>query len=86
MENFLEAAYHVAEGLAVNLALPQVELLGPVPAPMERRAGRHRAQLLLQSSIARPCTGCWASGRQLESLPEARQVRWSLDVDPIDLF
>lgn len=87
VENFLEAAYHVAEGLAVNLALPQVELLGPVPAPMERRAGRHRAQLLLQSSSRAPLhrlLGIWVA--QLESLPEARQVRWSLDVDPIDLF
>jgi len=87
VENFLEAAYHVAEGLAVNLALPQVELLGPVPAPMERRAGRHRAQLLLQSSSRAPLhrlLGIWVV--QLESLPEARQVRWSLDVDPIDLF
>ena len=87
VENFLEAAYHVAEGLAVNLALPQVELLGPVPALMERRAGRHRAQLLLQSSSRAPLhrlLGIWVV--QLESLPEARQVRWSLDVDPIDLF
>jgi len=87
VENFLEAAYHVAEGLAVNLALPQVELLGPVPAPMERRAGRYRAQLLLQSSSRAPLhrlLGIWTA--QLESLPEARQVRWSLDVDPIDLF
>ncbi|MDK4201099.1 primosomal protein N' [Pseudomonas sp. HR1] len=87
VESFLEAAYHVAEGLAVNLALPQVELLGPVPAPMERRAGRHRAQLLLQSSSRAPLhrlLGIWVV--QLESLPEARQVRWSLDVDPIDLF
>lgn len=87
VENFLEAAYHVAEGLAVNLTLPQVELLGPVPAPMERRAGRHRAQLLLQSSSRAPLhrlLGIWVV--QLESLPEARQVRWSLDVDPIDLF
>lgn len=87
VENFLEAAYHVAEGLVVNLALPQVELLGPVPAPMERRAGRHRAQLLLQSSSRAPLhrlLGIWVV--QLESLPEARQVRWSLDVDPIDLF
>jgi len=54
---------------------------------MERRAGRHRAQLLLQSSSRAPLhrlLGIWVV--QLESLPEARQVRWSLDVDPIDLF
>jgi len=64
-----------------------VELWGPVPAPMARRAGRHRAHLLLQSSRR---DALHRVLRQLPSqaaeLPEARRVRWSLDVDPIDLF
>jgi len=58
-----------------------------MPAPMPLRAGRHRGQLLLESArrgalhaVARP----WQ--RMLGSLPEARRVRWSLDVDPIDLY
>ena len=27
-----------------------IRLLGPIPAPMPRRAGKHRVQLLLQSA------------------------------------
>ena len=63
-----------------------VLVLGPVPAPMERRAGRYRAQLLLQadrrSDLHRLLAG-WLP--EVEALPEARRTRWSLDVDPVDL-
>ncbi len=65
----------------------EVFLLGPVPAPMERRAGRYRAQLLLQStsrSALHRLLDQWTP--QLETLKSGRKVRWSLDVDPVDLF
>lgn len=65
----------------------RVQLLGPAPAPMERRDGRARAQLLL-TSPARPAMqrvlAAWLPA--VEALPGARQVRWSIDVDPVDLF
>ncbi|MDF3864264.1 hypothetical protein P3W53_07325, partial [Pseudomonas denitrificans (nom. rej.)] len=60
---------------------------GPVPAPMERRAGRYRAQLLLMSTARAPLHRLLTPWLQtLEGMPSGRQVRWSLDVDPIDLF
>ena len=35
----------------------------------------------------RRCSGCWRAGMPaVEELPEARRVRWSLDVDPLELF
>jgi primosomal protein N' (replication factor Y) len=62
-----------------------VQVLGPVPATMVRRAGRHRARLLLQAgdraSLHRLLR---ATVPTLDGLPEARRVRWSLDVDPLD--
>ena len=64
-----------------------VELLGPVPAPMARRGGRQRAQLLLQADHREPLQRLldrWVA--ELERMPSARRVRWSLDVDPIELF
>ena len=64
-----------------------IALLGPVPALMERRAGRHRAQLLVESARRRPLQrflGGWLEA--LEGLPSARRVRWSLDVDPIEIL
>ncbi|GAB4270107.1 MAG: primosomal protein N' [Methylomicrobium sp.] len=66
---------------------PNVRMLGPVPAPMFRRAGRFRYQLLLQSE-ARPCLHRLLDEviTAIETLKTTRQVRWSLDVDPVDLY
>jgi primosomal protein N' (replication factor Y) len=76
-----------ARDLARDVSVPSVGLLGPAPASMEKRAGRYRAQLLvtapthgpLQKFLAR-----WLPG--VESLPAARRVRWSIDVDANELF
>ncbi|MEN8108453.1 MAG: primosomal protein N', partial [Pseudomonadota bacterium] len=64
-----------------------IEIWGPVPATMERRAGRFRAQLLLQSGNRGDLQRALGTlVRQLEQAKEARQVRWSVDVDPADTF
>ena len=64
-----------------------LRVLGPVDAPMARKAGRHRAQLLLQSSDRRSLHVLLRELRLLlEQDPAARRVRWSIDVDPIELF
>ncbi|MFC6329978.1 hypothetical protein, partial [Alloalcanivorax gelatiniphagus] len=66
---------------------PQVQVLGPVPAPMEKRAGRYRAQLLLQSPERPPLHGVLDALMALaRELPSGRRCRWHLDVDPIDLL
>lgn len=86
-DEFLDQAYALADNQLKYWQSAEVDLLGPVPAPMERRAGRYRGQLLLQSP-RRPALHAllevWLT--QLEQLPSGRRVRWSLDVDPIDLF
>ncbi len=82
-ENFLDQAHNLAEQLGVQ----GVELYGPMPAVMERRAGKYRYQLLLQAQKRvdlHRLLGPWTV--QLNKLPEARKVRWSLDVDPVDLI
>jgi primosomal protein N' (replication factor Y) len=54
---------------------------------MERRAGRLRGQLLLQAEARRDLQAFLPDFRaQLDALPEGRRVRWSLDVDPQELF
>jgi primosomal protein N' (replication factor Y) len=86
-EGFLDDACTEAEHLLTELNLSGIELLGPVPAPMERRAGRYRAQLLVQANARAPLhklLNYWTAA--LEKMPAGRAVRWSLDVDPIDLF
>jgi primosomal protein N' (replication factor Y) len=67
--------------------LPGVEVWGPVPATMERRAGRFRAQLLLQSGRRGDLQHLLSTlVRELAQTREARQVRWSVDVDPVDTY
>ena len=63
----------------------EVHVLGPMPAPMPRKAGRFRFQLLLHSA-QRKALHQWLRERraQLERLPQARKARWSLDIDPQD--
>ena len=64
-----------------------VRLLGPVPAAMHKRAGRYHAQLLVESRERVPLHEFLAGWLpQVEQLKSARAVRWSLDVDPIELF
>jgi len=64
-----------------------VEAYGPMPAPMPRRAGYQRTQLLLSAVHRQPLHGVLGQlVPQLYALPEARKVRWSLDVDPTDLY
>jgi len=64
-----------------------LQLHGPLPAPMPRRAGFLRAQLLL-SAPRRPAlhAALQAALPAIHALPDARKVRWSLDVDPVDLY
>ena len=75
---------------AACAAVPVNELLqisGPMPAPMPLRAGRHRGQLLLETASRSTLHGMLRSWQlALAALPSSRKVRWSLDVDPIDLY
>jgi primosomal protein N' (replication factor Y) len=74
------------KALAAAGAAPGVALLGPAPAVMERKEGRFRAQLLFRSGQRAPLHA--ALGQVLAAVrgsPEARKVRWSLDVDPLEI-
>jgi primosomal protein N' (replication factor Y) len=81
--HFLEQAHaRATPGLTEH-----IRLLGPASSPMERRSGRYRGQLLIQSSNRALLQNFLANWRpQLETLDDSRRVRWSLDVDPIELF
>jgi primosomal protein N' (replication factor Y) len=66
---------------------PGVRLLGPAPAPMERRSGRYRGQLLVQATARRDLQRFLPEFRAaITALPAQRRVRWNLDVDPSELF
>ena len=84
-EQLLARARSEAERL--HAPSPALRYLGPLPSPMERRNNRHRFQLALFADqraqlhgLLRPLA-LW-----LEADKDARQVRWSLDVDPQDML
>ena len=61
--------------------------MDPVPSPMERKAGRYRAQLLVTGHAHAPLhlfLDDWLC--DLEGLKLGRNVRWSLDVDPMEMY
>ncbi len=65
----------------------QLQVLGPAPAPMERLGGRYRAQLLVQSDKRSVLNShlSYLCG-VIDELEGARRCRWSIDVDPVDLY
>jgi primosomal protein N' (replication factor Y) len=74
-----------AAKLAHDLGAAGIALLGPIPSPMERRAGRYRAQLLVQAAQRAELhrlLDAWLP--LLAQFPAGRKVRWSIDVDPME--
>lgn len=64
----------------------EFSIMGPAPPPMERRAGLYRMHLLVTSRQRRALSRLldeWVA--ELDSMQGTRKVRWSLDVDPVDL-
>ena len=77
---FLQVAKAVAKDFTV-------EASGPLPAPMPRRAGYQRAQLVLSAAQRRDLhVALEMVMPALYAAPAARKVRWSLDVDPVELY
>lgn len=65
----------------------QISILGPVASLHPRRAGYYRCQLLLQAKRRNDLQYLLEQIiKPISVLPSSRRVRWSLDVDPIELF
>lgn len=64
-----------------------MQVLGPIPAPMAKRAGRHRVQLLLQSKHRSELQTCLKNLLvEVDQIPGKHRIRWSVDVDPVEMF
>ena len=87
MTNSQGLSLEQAKGVAQPICNQSIALLGPVASPMERRAGRYRAQLLVESrerGALQRFLQRWVSA--VEALKAARRVRWSVDVDPQEML
>ena len=72
-------------------AQPGVRIMDAIAAPMERRAGQYRAQLLLcaeQRSALNFTLQTWLKHLQNDRAARklANNVRWSIDIDPLDHY
>ena len=66
-----------------NIA-PELQILGPMPAPFSKKAGQYRWQLLLQHP-SRATLHQILTAFERDQADQATKVRWILDVDPLDL-
>ena len=76
-----------ARELANSYDTREVDIFGPWPAPMEKRAGRFRTQTMLQAKDRKALHQLlrqWLP--RLAQLKSSKQIRWSIDVDPYDTF
>ncbi len=93
---FLRAEAHNANEAKrfINDAMNQLKILtenalqlfGPIPAIIEKRSGRYRYQLIIQSSNRKTLHSHideWLD--QLDNMKSGKRVRWSLDIDPQDM-
>ena len=84
VEEFLRQVRHTLEShpLFDDYCL----VLGPTPAPLAKRAGKYRWQLLLQTQSRPTMQKLLSSAKPvIQMLPHAKKVRWTLDIEPQDL-
>jgi primosomal protein N' (replication factor Y) len=81
----LETALEFLKSAAASVRAPEeVRVFDPVPHLLTRRAGFERAQLVMQSA-SRPALQAYLSELSAGLFSNApRNVRWHLDVDPIE--
>ncbi len=63
------------------------KLIGPLPSPMQRRAGKFRSQMLVITPNRQFAQFAAAELVKIaQTLPLGRGMKWSIDVDPLDTF
>jgi primosomal protein N' (replication factor Y) len=79
LEQFLFSAKKV-------LSVPTLEVLGPAPSPLSRKAGYHQMQLLLKSpSRQKRSQALNELSAHVVDHKLNQGLRWTVDVDPVDL-
>lgn len=85
--DFLNQAFDNATSILRLQSHCGIRLFDIVQSPIQRISNRHRAQLLVSGENPRSMReflGIWT--QMLRKIPQRGQLRWSLDVDPIDLM
>jgi primosomal protein N' (replication factor Y) len=82
----LDTFLHAAADAGRLLGEPAVQVRGPASALLARRADHYRAHLLIETA-ARSTLQRFLKGwlPQVEKLPKVTGLRWSIDVDPLEV-
>ena len=86
-QKHLATQFLIEVAAILNQYRGQVMLAGPMPAMMKKKAGRYRVQLLLISPHKKPIhqlLDCCIS--KILAYKLTKKIKWSIDIDPIDLF
>jgi primosomal protein N' (replication factor Y) len=78
---------HKVKSMGQKFAQKDIQILGPIAAPMQKKAGHFRSLLLVQATN-RKILQTWLGNfiPNIDTLKSSKAVRWSIDVDPIDMF
>ena len=87
-EQGLNFLHQVSSELSLTLDQKTgVSLLGPVPSPMEKRANRYRSQLLINANSRSSLHNILAIAiTKLQAYKKPSNIRWSVDVDPLNML
>ena len=78
---------NTANKIIMSNKFKDINILGPVSSPMEKKAGRFRGQLLLHCENRMPLHQQTALlFKKIQRKKCTHRVKWSIDVDPIELF
>ena len=84
--DFLSSINSISDDLSINKQF-EIDRIGPIPAPMEKRAGKFRGQLILKSASRHVMQEfLFQLCQRIEALRAPAGLRWSVDVDPLDLI
>lgn len=83
-EQFLQSVKNTLQ--AHPLFCSDAAVFGPAPAPMAKRAGKYRWQLIFQAPTRKYVQEILSiSLPMIRQLPLAKKVKWSLDVEPQEM-
>jgi primosomal protein N' (replication factor Y) len=82
----MSTVLHFLRAIKQKLHPTGIQLLGPAPAPLARKASYHRMQLLLQSPSRSHREHVLKVMREIIATHKLdKQIEWTIDVDPVDL-
>ena len=85
-ETLLKGLREITDQMITQHNFSEIRPLGPLPAPMERRQGRYRWQLILNSQNRNQLHSIIGTlVNFLESQRLSRHLRWTVDIDPQEM-